>query len=79
MLRDSTLETFLRLARDTGTLAYFNKSDHFARLINGSTIAFRSADDPQRLRGPNCSFVWLDEAAMLPDATAWLILILRGA
>jgi len=45
-------------------------------LINGLTILFRSADDPDRLRGPNLSWFWLDEAAMMPH-DVWLIMLGR--
>lgn len=31
-------------------------------LVNGSQIAFRSADDPQRMRGAGLDWLWLDEA-----------------
>lgn len=36
------------------------------RFVNGSQFIFRSADVPNRLRGPNCSGGWGDEAAMWP-------------
>jgi hypothetical protein len=31
-------------------------------LVNGAQIAFRSADDPERMRGPGLNWLWLDEA-----------------
>ncbi len=31
-------------------------------LRNGAQIAFRSADDPERMRGPGLNWLWLDEA-----------------
>lgn len=74
MLRDATLRTFRRVAGEA--LVSFNKSEMLATLINGSEILFRSTDDPERLRGPNLSWAYLDEAALMSE-TAWLILLGR--
>ena len=76
MLRDATLRTFLELARDGKVLAEFRSSDMLARLVNGSEIMFRSADDPDRLRGPNIGWFWLDEAAMM-GVDVWNIMLGR--
>lgn len=62
MLRDATLRAFLELAG--GAVADFNKSEMTATMINGSEVLFRSADDPDRLRGPNLSWWFGDEAAL---------------
>src|ERR1019366_8406659 len=35
-------------------------------LRNGAEVLFRSADDPEHLRGPNLTGVWLDEASLIP-------------
>lgn len=41
-------------------------------LDNGAEIAFRSADNPDHLRGAGLDFVVVDEAAFIPDgATVW--------
>ena len=79
MLRDATFRTFLSLVRDAGILAEFNKAEMTVHLIDGKTILFRSADNPDRLRGPNLGWFWLDEAAMM-SADVWLIMLgrLRG-
>ena len=37
-------------------------------LGNGAEIIGRSADDPDRLRGPNLSGVWMDEAGLMTEA-----------
>ena len=74
MLRDATLRTFMEMLRPL--VADFNRSEMRAVLTNGTTVLFRSADDPDRLRGPNLGWFWLDEAAMMePDA--WSIMIGR--
>jgi predicted phage terminase large subunit-like protein len=47
-------------------------------LRTGAEVLFRSADEPDRLRGPNLSGVWLDEASLMhPDAFAITIGRLR--
>lgn len=45
-------------------------------LNNGSVILFRSAEDPDRLRGPNLAWFWLDEAAQMHQ-DVWRIMIGR--
>jgi predicted phage terminase large subunit-like protein len=76
MLRDSTLTTFLEITRRGGVLKSFNKSDGVATLINNTRVLFRSADEPDRLRGVNLGFFYLDEGALV-DEEIWLILLAR--
>lgn len=76
MLRDSTVATFLELTRTGGVLRSFNKSDNQAQLVNGTNILFRSADEPDRLRGVNLGWFVLDEGALCTQET-WLILLAR--
>lgn len=76
MLRDATLRSFLDLARRGGVLAEFSRSEMTVTLIDGKVVLFRSADAPDRLRGPNLGWFWMDEAALM-DAEAWLIMIGR--
>lgn len=76
MLRDATLRTFLELARDGKVLDTWHASEMLARLVNGSEVMFRSADDPDRLRGPNIGWFWLDEAAMM-GVDVWNIMLGR--
>ena len=76
MLHDSTLATFLELTRAGGVLRQFNKTDMTAELVNGTKILFRSADEPDRLRGVNLGWFVLDEGALCTLET-WLILLAR--
>ncbi|MBK9122821.1 MAG: hypothetical protein IPM16_06825 [Chloroflexi bacterium] len=62
MLRDATLTTFMSLFEPL--VADFNKAEMKAVLHNGSTILFRSASNPEKLRGPNISWWAGDEAAL---------------
>lgn len=74
MLRDSTLRSLLDILGKT--VLHYNKSDGELTLINGSVILLRSADKPDRLRGPNAHWAWIDEAALCPPGT-WEIIIGR--
>lgn len=76
MLRDATMRTFVELAQRGKVLETFHKAEMQATLIDGKRILFRSADDPDRLRGPNLGWFYLDEAALM-DADVWPIMIGR--
>ena len=76
MLRDATLRSFLTLARDLFFLKDFAKGEMIATLGNGAEVLFRSTDDPERLRGPNLSGIWLDEASLM-DQEVFEVLIGR--
>lgn len=43
----------------------WNKVDMRLELVNGSSITFRSGDNPDRLRGTEKDWIWLDEAAFM--------------
>jgi predicted phage terminase large subunit-like protein len=71
MLSDSTFRSFETLARQLGVADSddLKKSAPPAiRLKTGAEVLFRSADDPERLRGPNLSGAWLDEASLMDEA-----------
>ncbi len=72
MLRDTTLRTYFQLL-PTNWIASYTAADHHLRLTNGSEILFRSLDDPDRLRGLNLAWFWLDEAPLCGHY-AWQIL-----
>ena len=74
MLRDATLRTFLDMAGDM--VRDMHKTVMIAEMCNGSEVLFRSADDPDRLRGPNLHWAYIDEAALIAPET-WEIVIGR--
>lgn len=74
MLNDAPLKTFLQITKASNILQYFNKVEKLAILNGNRTILFRSADDPERLRGGNISHVWLDEMALMHEQT-WEIVL----
>lgn len=65
VMRDTTLPTFTAICRMLRTLAHFSASHSSFTLGNGAIILFRSGDEPERLRGPNLSGGWLDEASIM--------------
>lgn len=70
MLRLGAMETILKLTAKAGIVTAWNKSEMELRLIGNRRIIFRSADNPDRLRGANAGWLWLDEVAMM-DADIW--------
>lgn len=66
MLFDSEFRTFTKLARELGVLGSVKASaPASAHLTTGADVLFRSADDPDRLRGPNLSGAVLMEASLM--------------
>jgi hypothetical protein len=68
LMQDTTLPTVEAIARDLGLWnpANVRRSPYpTVRLTSGATIRFRTAEDPEKLRGPNLSGVWLDEASLM--------------
>src|SRR5262245_26525137 len=66
ILRDTDFRAFRALARDLCVLGEVHESPPSARLTTGAEVLFRSADDPDRLRGPNLTGVTLNEASLMP-------------
>jgi PBSX family phage terminase large subunit len=67
-----------RWLEDTGLPGevVFRKGDMLFETPTAHTILLRSADRPDRLRGPNLDWAWIDEAAICP-ADTWRIVIGR--
>jgi len=58
----------------------FNKTERIFEFLDGagntlSTVEFKSADDPQSLRGAGLDILWIDEAAFLPNKEAWHVVL----
>jgi predicted phage terminase large subunit-like protein len=58
------------LTAKAGIVTAWNKSEMELRLLGDRRIIFRSADNPDRLRGANAGWLWLDEVAMM-NADIW--------
>jgi hypothetical protein len=69
------LLTFLSVLRKIGLVKgrdyEYNKTEKIIEFPDGTLVEFRSADDPQSLRGPGLDLLWIDEAAFLPNSEAW--------
>ncbi len=68
MLSDATFRSFLTLAETMGIVdpgEVKRSAPPSIRLRTGAEILFRSADDPDKLRGPNLSGIWMDEASLM--------------
>lgn len=74
MLRDSTQRTFFELYRSW--VRAHNKQENTTLLENGSVIYWRSADQPDRLRGPNLNWFYLDEADYM-EVGIWDVMLGR--
>ena len=72
MLRDTTMRTFFMLL-PANTIRTFNKSENRLRLESGAEVLFRSMDEPDRARGLNLGWFWLDEAPLC-GYYAWEVL-----
>lgn len=67
ILHDSTMPTLVKLINPEWVADWSEEHDEL-RLKNGSMVAFRSLDDPERARGPHgISGGWFDEAAQSPQ------------
>jgi len=73
MLRDATVRTYQDIFGDAMQL---HKGEMLGTLPNGAEIMFRSADQPDRLRGPNIHWAHVDEGALCPNGT-WEVVIGR--
>lgn len=50
----------------------YNKSEKIIEFEqSGTLLEFKSADDPQSLRGAGLDILWIDEAAFVPNDEAW--------
>ena len=71
MLRDATLRTIQEVWPKE--LYKLHQGEMRISVLGGSEILLRSTDDPDRLRGPNLAFVYMDEAAQ-SSHEAWRVL-----
>lgn len=82
-LGSSTIRSFLTVGRELQLIdpsKFKRGAPPSCKLPNGSEILFRSADNPERFRGPNISGCWLDEGSLMDrDAYDIAIACLREA
>jgi phage terminase large subunit len=75
MLRDVAQATFLDLLNSAGIMYEHLKTDGTVT-FNGALVYFRSCDNPERMRGLNLSWAYIDEAALAKEAI-WNIVLGR--
>lgn len=71
-----SLLTFLEVMQQAGLVKdkdfRFNRAEKIIEFTeSGSLLEFKSADDPQSLRGAGLDILWMDEAAFIPNSDAW--------
>lgn len=71
----ASLLTFLSVLRKLelvkGKDYEYNKTEKIIEFPDGTMIEFRSAVDPQALRGAGLDILWFDEAALFSNSEAW--------
>ena len=78
MLRLTTQRTLFALLDQLGIAYEYNRSDKIATIpASGHEIIFRSLDDPEKVRGPNVHYCWVDEGSLI-SGEAWKIVTGRA-
>lgn len=68
LMNDTTFSTFRTVAEGMGMWYSYRLTPYpTVTLANGAKVRFRTAEDPERMRGPNLSGVWLDEASLMEE------------
>lgn len=75
MMEDVVMRTFRELCPEN-IIKEFRAGKGEVEFKNNAEIIFRSADEPERLRGPNLAWFYIDEAALV-DHMAWKIMVGR--
>ena len=75
MLQDVSVKAFIEILERLNRPHNHIRSRQLIEL-EGGTVYCRSAEHPERLRGPNLSWAWIDEAALC-RAVTWLVMIGR--
>ena len=64
-------EVLLQAGLEPGVDYKEHKTNRWFEFPNGSFLAFKTADQPDSLRGAGLDLLWLDEAAFIPDSEAY--------
>lgn len=75
VLKDATFPGFMSVGRKF--VRDHRRSDMVTTLHNGHKILWRTAVEPDRLRGPNLGFVYVDEAASIQTSEVFDVLLGR--
>jgi len=71
-----SLRTFIDVCNAAGLVKdkdykYNRAAQTFEFFESGTLIEFKTANDPQSLRGAGLDILWIDEAAFVPNSEAW--------
>lgn len=50
-----------------------NRGNRWIEFANGTFLLFKTAENPQKLRGAGVDIMWYDEAAIIPNEEAWQV------
>ena len=65
------LQTMKRHNLHNGVDFRYHKGEKYIEFNNGSFMQFKTADDPDSLRGAGLNWLWMDEAAFIPTEEAY--------
>ena len=65
------LQTMKRHNLHNGLDFRYHKGEKYVEFNNGSFLQFKTADDPDSLRGAGLHWLWMDEAAFIPTEEAY--------
>jgi len=73
-----SLATLLEVIAQAGLIKgrdyQYNKTERRIEFTeSGTVVQFKTADNPQSLRGAGLDILWIDEAAFIEDDEAWLV------
>ena len=71
MLRDAAKAQFLKACTDKGLTFRHLKTENAVILFGDTKVYFRSMDDPDKVRGLNLAWAWLDEPGQLKTREAF--------
>lgn len=73
-----SLKTLLDVMQQAGLVPgrdyHYNKTERRIEFTeSGTLLQFKTADNPESLRGAGLDIMWIDEAAIIPSEEAWVI------
>ena len=71
MLRDAAKAAFLKACTDKGLSFKHLKTENAVILFGDTKVYFRSMDDPDKVRGLNVAWAWMDEPGQVGDREAF--------
>lgn len=70
--QNTLLEVMAQAGLVKGKDYHYNKTERRIEFIeSGTVVQFKTADDPQSLRGAGLDILWIDEAAFIDTVDAW--------